>query len=364
MFEEMSEVYQEIAKKPIHVEDLIDRENLFAFFVAYSASVTLTSISYSKIGFMEFIKNFRLTSLQPFGSIKNNDKLNKTEKKIIDFFEKINQINNYSEEDTESILENTIKYEIFLKDLKYPEILSKNPPPEDFKNISFIEINAICHSFYIIKDLDSEIDWKNPPIQTNKINSKIKLDLSPFSKGEMRYFYYMYDSFLDQNLIASLPIKYKNQKYNLEFLSKEIESLIVSEHIACEFNDRIINHRKNTYNLLLNFKRAYIYELNLDRNIIIKENSSTPEDFMENFFKNQIIKNNYNLFCVENYIEGSYEKNKNSTWTIGDMNKSTCLSQAFSHFTWQYTKGYLIIEILQGVEEKLIDPQIHYINNK
>lgn len=68
---------------------------------------------------------------------------------------------------------------------------------------------------------------------------------------------------------------------------------------------------------------------------------------------------------MENYIEGSYEKyNNNAGWINGNMNETTFISQAFSHFTWQYTKGYLMIVDLQGVVGKLTDPQIHCMDSK
>jgi len=253
MFNEMSEVYQDVAKKPILIEKLDDCQDKFAFFVAYSKSSALTSVSYSKLDFMKLIKKFKTASLESLGLSKDYDKLNGSEKSIVDFLKKINQSISNSEDgfevipkDSFDLFENTIKSEIIQNDLEYPEILMENYPYEDFNNISSIEINAVCHSFNIFKDLNTEINWKNPLIQQSKIISKIKLDLSPFSKGVMRYAYYMYDTFLDQKLVGKLPIKYKKQEYNLEFLSRDIESFIASDHLASEFNDRIINYVKDS----------------------------------------------------------------------------------------------------------------------
>ncbi len=40
------------------------------------------------------------------------------------------------------------------------------------------------------------------------------------------------------------------------------------------------------------------------------------------------------------------------------------VAQAFSHFSWQITKGYLMIVDLQGVDNILTDPQIHCLDTK
>eukprot|EP00656_Telonema_subtile_P040328 TRINITY_DN4538_c0_g1_i1.p1 TRINITY_DN4538_c0_g1~~TRINITY_DN4538_c0_g1_i1.p1 ORF type:complete len:427 (+),score=145.67 TRINITY_DN4538_c0_g1_i1:148-1428(+) len=75
------------------------------------------------------------------------------------------------------------------------------------------------------------------------------------------------------------------------------------------------------------------------------------------------------LYCVERFIEGNYVK-YNSNRGFVRMDESQGLSptheqymrrtpQAFSHFTWQESKGELIIVDIQGVGDLYTDPQIH-----
>jgi vacuole morphology and inheritance protein 14 len=68
---------------------------------------------------------------------------------------------------------------------------------------------------------------------------------------------------------------------------------------------------------------------------------------------------------VENFIDGYYEKyNNNAGWINDNLNENALVAQAFTHFSWQLTKGYLMIVDLQGVAGVLTDPQIHCLNTK
>ena len=59
-----------------------------------------------------------------------------------------------------------------------------------------------------------------------------------------------------------------------------------------------------------------------------------------------------------------YEKyNNNSGWS-SNFNNTSLITQAFSHFSWQYTRGYLMVVDLQGVGLLLTDPQIHCLDRK
>jgi hypothetical protein len=58
----------------------------------------------------------------------------------------------------------------------------------------------------------------------------------------MRYAYNIYNIYLNEKLVGKLRINYKDCEYNFEYLSKDFEGLIVSDHLAKEFNDRVINY--------------------------------------------------------------------------------------------------------------------------
>ena len=52
----------------------------------------------------------------------------------------------------------------------------------------------------------------------------------------------------------------------------------------------------------------------------------------------------YKYWYAENFIEGQYEKyNNNAGWFSRELTESSLVSQAFSHFSWQLTSGYLMI---------------------
>jgi hypothetical protein len=64
---------------------------------------------------------------------------------------------------------------------------------------------------------------------------------------------------------------------------------------------------------------------------------------------------------VEPYIPGTYIKYNNNG---GYVNKEfSATTQAFSHFTYQMTKGSLMVVDLQGVNHIMTDPQIHSFHN-
>ena len=53
---------------------------------------------------------------------------------------------------------------------------------------------------------------------------------------------------------------------------------------------------------------------------------------------------------------GKYEK---FTSNAGHISKDSDLAQAFSHFTWEFTAGDIMVADIQGGGNTLTDPQIH-----
>jgi Alpha-kinase family len=71
----------------------------------------------------------------------------------------------------------------------------------------------------------------------------------------------------------------------------------------------------------------------------------------------------YKYYYGENFIEGRYQKyNSNAGWCDQSLSESSLIAQAFSHFSWQLTKGYMMIVDLQGATGVLTDPQIHCLD--
>ena len=209
------------------------------------------------------------------------------------------------------------------------DYLTKNLPQKKYK--------ATCHTWFIVKDKNVNINWRKPLIQSSTITTDVIVDELPFSEGAMRYAFYMYDITLNQALIGKLPKKIKNDQNNLDFFSKDIESVIICQHLVNSFNERIVEFLPSS-DLILNFVHTFVYNIKIGGRTKL-------------------------LYWTENLIKGKYEKyNNNDGWVKNGGNESGKVAQAFSHFSWQITKGYMMIVDLQGVGGILTDPQIHCLD--
>ena len=200
-------------------------------------------------------------------------------------------------------------------------------------------VNAICHSFLIKKDRHMNINWENPYISHYTVETKCVIDQKPFSEGALRYAYYLYDNEVSMKFVGKLDKKITNIRNNLEGYSRELESITICHHISNEFDERIVNIiPKDKTDILLKYIHCYIYEI------------TSPSS-----------SNRY--YYVEDYLPGNYIKyNNNTGWVAKDVAEQTLVAQAFSHFSYQYTQGYLMIVDLQGVGGFLTDPQIHCLD--
>lgn len=60
-------------------------------------------------------------------------------------------------------------------------------------------------------------------------------------------------------MVGKIPIEIREEKnYNMEFMKKDIESIIICQHIANEFNEKVVEFVDNT-ELLMNFVHNFIY---------------------------------------------------------------------------------------------------------
>jgi hypothetical protein len=55
-----------------------------------------------------------------------------------------------------------------------------------------------------------------PLVQASQIKIQVKLSSYPFSKGAMRYAFYMIDKSSGDNMVAKLPINVHPSHYNLQ----------------------------------------------------------------------------------------------------------------------------------------------------
>lgn len=391
MYQLLNKPYLEIAKRAIKVDKLGNNTAHFGFVVGFGASATLNSVTMGNISLKDFLNEIKketvdaesLPDNKPSKSkakntVNNDNKLegipHKTQ--LQEFMERINTVmgqvddlNNDEPEDRnpqepepnpqEVILPNLKEddnpkslFGIKVKETKLDYKISDKeiPKPKDWNNLSEYKFNSICHSFNIPKNRNTFINWKSPIIKPSNIKCQVTLSNTPFAEGAMRYAFYMKDITLNQKLVGKLNKTIKQSENNLNHLSKDILSLTICRHIAYDFDDRILNILPDT-RLLINFVHAYIYEL------IDYSNRSAAE--------HAILPSHQQFISVENYIEGEYSKyNNNSGWTNDCLNETSLIAQAFSHFSWQITRGYLMIVDLQGVGNILTDPQIHCMDPK
>eukprot|EP01013_Petalomonas_cantuscygni_P025376 TRINITY_DN4730_c0_g1_i1.p1 TRINITY_DN4730_c0_g1~~TRINITY_DN4730_c0_g1_i1.p1 ORF type:complete len:234 (+),score=49.59 TRINITY_DN4730_c0_g1_i1:162-863(+) len=76
-----------------------------------------------------------------------------------------------------------------------------------------------------------------------------------------------------------------------------------------------------------------------------------------------ILKMGSRLLACEPYIAGEYRKHNNN-WGYVNPEVMRNTPHAFSHFTWHYSKGKLLIVDIQGVQDIYTDPQIHTMDGE
>eukprot|EP00667_Euglena_gracilis_P009117 EG_transcript_9254 len=80
-------------------------------------------------------------------------------------------------------------------------------------------------------------------------------------------------------------------------------------------------------------------------------------DFIDTFV---IQRPDQSWWAVETFLPGKYVK-YNNNWGYVDKDARNT-PQAFSHFSYQYTKGRMMVVDIQGVGDRYTDPQIHTVD--
>ena len=75
---------------------------------------------------------------------------------------------------------------------------------------------------------------------------------------------------------------------------------------------------------------------------------TNPVQFLECF---EVQDHNGQWWTLEPFLEGSYTKHNNNYGYVAKDKRNT--PQAFSHFSWEYTKGKLMIVDIQGSPRRL-----------
>lgn len=312
MFKIMADVYQKTGGKKLQIADLGHSTKCFGFFITctINSTITQTILREKVVEMHDLMKNLQ----------KNRQNLTVMESE--------------EENKNEEVKREGSKPKVTKKELNLEFSLSNC----DWNKTEYTEFKAVCHTWFIVKDKNMSINWRKPLIQKSQINTFVWIESKPFAAGAMRFAFYMKDTELHQKLVAKIP-KVLDESYNMEVMMKDIESLFICNHIVNEFNDRVVSLLPDP-DMLISFVHCFIYEI---------MDPKCP----------------YKYWWVENFIEKEFEKfNNNAGWETSSFKQTSLIAQALSHFSWQFTNGFLMIVDLQGGTGILTDPQIHCLDTK
>jgi len=197
--------------------------------------------------------------------------------------------------------------------------------PIDWDNVeSQPAQRAIRHSYLLRREDGGFVNWKNPSLKEVSQTTTVKVLRSSFSKGAMRTAHAMVDMNTGNKLVAKVYYRCVGSQ---DIVARDVQSQCIAKAISHEYSS-------NPSVPAIDFIFTSYYEL-------LDLESDDPMKY----------------FGSEPYIAGSYVKyNNNNGWKSEEFAAS---AQAFSHFSWQFTYGSLMVVDLQGVNYVLTDPQIH-----
>ncbi|CAG8638746.1 31736_t:CDS:1, partial [Racocetra persica] len=165
-------------------------------------------------------------------------------------------------------------------------------------------------------------------------NISFKLAPQPFSVGAERYAYFAFNTKLGQDNKLVIKKYHDIKASSMEQYLESVEIFSIAHFLSTEFNiaaNRVGINKKVTF---------------IDVKVLCDKT-----DF-----------NSY--YTIEKYISNTEFKRFNVN--SGIITEFHSILEAFAHFTYQYTKGYLVVYDLQGAnlhnEFLLTDPAIHCVD--
>ncbi|KAJ6238830.1 eukaryotic elongation factor 2 kinase-related [Anaeramoeba flamelloides] len=174
-------------------------------------------------------------------------------------------------------------------------------------------------------------DLENHKFHFEYYKTKIKINVKPLGSGKFRTAHKMVDLIFGKNLVAKrFNITGKSTEDQKQDSIKEMVIQTLTKNLAQKFNSLLQKQ-------VINYLDVFVY-------------------YVPGFKKNQFL-------CVEPFIEGTFTKwSNNGKWKY-DFTKHT-LIHCFSHWSYQFTKKKLLVVDLQGVDNVLTDPSIHFVDSK
>ncbi|ETO21787.1 hypothetical protein RFI_15417 [Reticulomyxa filosa] len=201
-------------------------------------------------------------------------------------------------------------------------------------------------------------DYENNDWRQEKC--KVKIDEIPFQSGGLRYVFHLQDlSHPEEKWVAKMSQDMKDN------LSKDIYFNDVKMQAIARYFCNGPNGYNSLYCLDIFIIITVIIVIIVEQiiwNILIIDNPPKRVDFLEANVLQLVQREGSPLCHMEKFIEGDYRKhNNNSGWVDEDEARST--PQAFAHFTYEASKGKLLVIDIQGVNDVYTDPQIHTTEN-
>jgi hypothetical protein len=192
------------------------------------------------------------------------------------------------------------------------------------------------------KSGESSVDHTKikPYTKTTSVETTVYIDPVAFARGGMRAAYPMLDSKMPgKERVAKIYFgEHSEVNETDETVQRDAYTQAVTKSLAMAFS---IDTR---HNYVVDYITTCYYEL--DDELIIE---GVPVKF----------------FSSEPKMTGSYKKYNNNAGYVaqpgltGAAAVSIDVAQAFSHFTYQYTHGSLLVCDIQGHNHVYTDPQIH-----
>ncbi|CAK9062625.1 Alpha-protein kinase 1 (AK1) [Durusdinium trenchii] len=172
---------------------------------------------------------------------------------------------------------------------------------------------------YIMNEVDE-------PPQKTSCPFMAALHPRPFGKGAMRFAFYLVDQGHPDRKYVGKVYQFDDPAFQQKSTYEgDMASQAVAGYLAKEFSVQYVEDP-------IEFVQAQLLDLGAD--------SDFPFRFM----------------AIEPWIPGRYEK---FTSNAGYISKDSDLAQAFTHFTWEFTAGDIMVADIQGGGNTLTDPQIH-----
>jgi len=146
------------------------------------------------------------------------------------------------------------------------------------------------------------------------------------------------------NYVAKLP---KKVAAKAEDLFPDIEGTLLTKALADKFNFLLKQAEKKDKGNQMKYFSIRVLSLSIMENLDYKK-SKRPR-----------------FFLAQQFLNGEYVKfNNNYGWKNKDNDSYNLIAQAFSHFTYEYTMGVIMITDIQGIrsgtdELSITDPAIH-----